>query len=869
MNLEQRVAGTMSAQDVLEKLKSSTAGLSASEAASRLAQYGPNELARERNTAARILLSQFRSALIYFLVVAAALSFATGDVSDGAIIAAILLINAALGFSQEYHSAQAIEKLSKFISHDALVLRDGKPVPVAVSQLVPGDLVTVKEGDVVPADLKLLRTEDLELDESQLTGESMPVPKSAEGANAQGSSSLAFTGSTVVRGEGTGVCYATAAGTELGKVATLSTSVQRVTQYERSMRDFSLLLVKIIVASLAVTLAIKLALAKGSTPVVQLLVFVIVLAVAVVPEALPVISTLTLARGAVKLAREKVVVKRLSSLEDLGNVTLLCTDKTGTLTENKLTVQHLASSDDHLFQVLAFAAIDPGGSGTQASFDTAFAAWVPDAVKLEAAGFAVTGEVPFDPADRRRRILLTEKATGSRWLVVVGSPETLLDMAHCPDAARYHDVIVQEGHQGLRHLGLAYRKLAPASATETTDILAEERDLIFLGFVSLADPLRPSTPQTIELAKQLGVTVKILTGDSPEVAGYVAGQIDLIPAGAKVYSGDELAQMTTAQFAQTVDECNVFARVSPEQKFSIVQALKAHQVVGYQGDGINDAPALKLADVGIAVDSATEVAKASADIILLDKDLGVIVNAIKYGRTTFTNINKYVKYTMVGNFGNFFALAILYLLAASLPLLPRQILLISLLTDLPLVAISTDNVDTHELERPDRYDAGTLLRLSLVLGTLTALFELAFFAGLHGESLVARQTDFYLFLSLTQLIVIVSIRNRGHFWRATRPSALLTEAILLTASIVVAMPYIPPLARLFSFHAISLGNLGLVLAVVALYLLALDALKVRYYSIAARLEAGGKPRRRLPRHRVALPGVEDAKPSPGGAAAPS
>jgi P-type Mg2+ transporter len=314
--LEKQVAQSANAQDLLGLLGSSPEGLSRSEAASRLGQYGPNELKRERNTALGVLARQFRSSLIYFLIVAAVLSFATGDLSDGVIITAILVINAALGFSQEYRSERAIEKLSKIISHNVLVERDGAPISVPVSELVPGDVVVLKEGDIVPADVKLLTAEDLEVDESQLTGESVPVAKSAQSASGGTAGSLAFAASTVVRGEATGVCYATANETEVGKVATLSTSVQRVTQYEQSLRAFSLLLTKIIGVSLAATLIIKLiikAATGGSTSFAALVVFVIVLAVAVVPEALPVISTLTLSRGAVKLAKDKVVVKRLSS----------------------------------------------------------------------------------------------------------------------------------------------------------------------------------------------------------------------------------------------------------------------------------------------------------------------------------------------------------------------------------------------------------------------------------------------------------------------------------------------------------------------------------------------------------------------------
>jgi len=829
--MEKQAAARMSARDLLAQLHSSAWGLDQADVAQRRQQYGPNALTTERTTALRVLARQFQSALIYFLVVAAVLAFATQDLSDGVIIAVILLINAGLGFSQEYRSERAVEKLSHLISAKILVTRAGASALLDVVNLVAGDVVTLKEGDVVPADIKLLTGEGVQVDESQLTGESVPVPKAVQAGVSGGAASLLFAGSTVDKGAATGVVYAIANETALGKIAALSTSIHKVTPYEKSLRAFSTLLMKTIGVALAVTLALKIALGGGAAHWSLLLIFVIALAVAVVPEALPVIATLTLSRGALTLAKEQVVVKRLSSLEDLGNVTLLCTDKTGTLTENKPTIQRLVSSDDHLFQTLAAATMDRdsgGAQGAQSAFDAAFAAYIPADIARQAGELTIVKELPFDPADRRRRVILADSAHGLSYLVVIGSAETLLQIAHCPLAHQYRDQIAAEGQQGLRHLAIAYKHLmSPA----TTDILTQEKDVTFLGFVTLADPLRASTAHTIATAQTLGVAIKILTGDSKEVAAYVARQVGLLPDGGTVYTGDDLAALSPEELTHAVTTCNVFARVSPEQKFAIITALKAQAVVGYQGDGINDAPSLKLADVGIAVDSATEVAKANADIILLDKDLGVIINAIKYGRTIFANINKYIKYTMVGNFGNFFALALLYLLSADLPLLPRQVLLISLLTDLPLIAISTDTVSGDELEQPDRYSARALLSISLVLGTLTALFELAFFLTLRGQVASASQTSLYLFFSFAQLIVILSIRNRDHFWKAVAPSRPLLGAMALTGVLALALPNVQPIARIFSFSALPLSEVGVVLAMTVLYVLALDVVKVRYYKL--------------------------------------
>jgi Mg2+-importing ATPase len=826
---DKAAATTTAPGELLQKLATSESGLTTVQAAERRAEYGPNTLTKERATALRVLVRQFQSPLVYFLAVAAGLAFATGDNSDAVIIAVILLLNGALGFSQEYRSERAVEKLSSLISNKVLAKRDGAPVLVETAELVPGDIVTLKEGDVAPADIKLIAADCVTVDESQLTGESVGVPKTVQlEASSGGDASVLFTGSTVEGGELTGVVYATGNATSLGKIATLSTGIHKVTQYQKSLQSFSTLLMKIVGASLAVTVIIKIGV-NGTHHVAGLLIFVIALAVSVVPEALPVIATLTLSRGALDLAKKKVVVKRLSALEDLGNVTLLCTDKTGTLTEGKPTITRLTASDDTLFETLAAASIDPGSrgqEGTQSGFDSAFASFVPDAVKQQAKPYTIIGEVPFDPAGRRRRVLLSNTATGARLLVVIGSPETLLEMAVSPTRQQCLDQIAAEGKQGMRHLGLAYRQLGP---DEGTDILALEHDLDFVGFVSMSDPLRPGIVETLESAGRLGVAIKILTGDSVEVAGYVAGQVGLVKENTTVYSGDSLAKLSAPELAKAAKEANVFARVSPEQKYALIEALKHTDVVGYEGDGINDAPSLKLADVGIAVESATDIAKANADIILLAKDLAVLIDAIGYGRTIFANINKYIKYTMVGNFGNFLALTFLYLLATHLPLLPRQLLLMSLLTDMPLLAISTDSVETSDLQRPSKYSASALISISLVLGVLTALAELVFYVTLHGQKLPVSETSLYLFLSLTQLIVLFSVRSRGHFWKAARPSWTLVAAMAATGLITLAITCIGPVARVFSFARPSPHEVGVIVGASVVYLIALDWLKVLYY----------------------------------------
>ena len=583
-----------------------------------------------------------------------------------------------------------------------------------------------------------------------------------------------------------------------------------------------------VLITLVVTFLAKLGLSRDLSHLPQFLLFIVALAIAVVPEALPVIATVTLSRGAMLLAKKQLVVKRLSSLEDLGNITLLCTDKTGTLTEGKMSIQKIVAGDPLRLQLFAYATLESlndADATRQNSYDAAFLAYIPPEVQQQAKVFRQCQALPFDPESRRRRMVIEDTRTNTCYLVVIGAVETLLELSDCQSQQmeQYLTEVTSDGKQGLRDIALAYREL-PSTAPIT--IQDYEQHLTFLGFATLVDPLRPTTKQTIARAESLGVAVKILSGDSREVAAYIGSQIGL---GGEVYTGDEIAKMSPAELKRAVSTCNVFARVSPAQKYAIIEALKGEHVVGYQGDGINDAPALKLADVALAVDTATAVAKECADIVLLKQDLGVIINGIEEGRAIFLNIDKYLKYIMVGNFGNFFALAILYLFSLNLPLLPVQLLLTSLITDVPLITIASDRVDRQEAMQPEKYKTRSLMLISLVLGSWTALFELLYFALVSSRPPLFIQTSMFLFLSFLQLIVIISIRNHSYFWRGTRPSPLLSIAILLAFVFSLALPYVPLTARLFSFTPLPLQELVIVVGLAVLYVVVLDVIKVRYY----------------------------------------
>ena len=703
----------LSRNEVFAELKSSVDGLSDAEAEHRLQTYGANIFKTEGHLSVPgLLIKQFKSSLVYLLVIASLLSFLLHDANDGIVILVILFINTGLGFYQEFKSEKAVEKLQKLVGKDVLTIRGGVQQLIAEKQIVPGDVVILREGDVVPADIRLFDINDLSVNESQLTGESASLTKTIKGEQ-----SLVFAGSVIEQGEARGVVYATADSTQLGKIAHLSSSTKRVTQFEKSLSSFSSFLVKVTFLTLAAVFILKIILTHDTSHIGTLALFIIALSIAVVPEAMPVIVTVTLSRGALNLAKRHVIAKTLTAVEDLGNVNILCSDKTGTLTEDRQTVKELIADDHDLFQKLAIVSLETSDikrQKLQSSFDRAIVDFVSQDVKDQVTGYKRLEELPFDPIARRRRVVYSD---GSKsYLVEVGSVETLLELASCSKKDEYLKQVSSDGLNGLRHLAIAYKEV---DYSQDFDILHHEKNLHFVGFVALEDPLRPSAKHTITLAENLGVTIKILSGDSREVTHYVASEVGLVTKNQTVLIGSEIDELSDEQLSKVVKENNAFGRLSPEQKFRIIKLLKMQgNVVGYQGDGINDAPALKLADVAIAVSNATDVAQENADILLLRSDIGVIVNGIKYGREIFSNINKYIRFTFVSNWGNFFALSVLYLMSQTgVPILPVQVLLTSLLTDLPCITIATDNVDTLELQRPSKFNIHALMFISMFLGS--------------------------------------------------------------------------------------------------------------------------------------------------------
>lgn len=821
---------------VFAGLQSSEQGLSSAEAAIRYTKFGKNLLEKKTVNAWEVLKRQFQNVLIFLLVAATIISFIIGDYSDGYIILTIIILNTILGFYQEYKSEKIIEKLSNFITKVMRVKRDGQMMLLDQSQIVPGDIVVLHEGDIAPADMRLIAVENAQVNESSLTGESMPVIKKVHTGGLSSDDSLVYTGSIIEKGVVTGIVYATGADTEFGTIVKLTTETRKDTEYERSLKSFSSFLLKVVLFSLTIIFFAKIFLNRGSLSVVELLIFVISMAILVVPEVLPVIATISLSNGALKLAKKHVVVKRLSSVEDLGNINVLCTDKTGTITENKMVVQNIVEADRELFQIFAYATIvilKSRKRRTDSSYDDAFLKFIPQILQDKAKKYCIVKELPFDPDDKRRRVVLHDTEANAYYMVVIGAPEVLLEITQSDKSKEYLDTIAQEGKTGLHHLALAYKQVA--NYTSDYDILADEQHgLQFLGYVGFIDPLRQSAKATIEHAEKLGIKIKILTGDSKEVAAYIGREVGLMKEGEDAYMGCDLEKLSPAEFKEAVLKTNVFARVSPAQKYAIIKALKEEYVVGYQGDGINDAPALKLADVAIAVNTATDIAKEDADIVLLNRDLEVIINGIKYGRTIFVNINKYIKYTMVNNFGSFMALAVLYLFSKNLPLLPLQVLLTNILTDIPLVTIYSDTVEDADVVNPEKNNIKELLFISLILGIPTALFELLYFMIIRFQSAIVIETGLFLFFTFTALIVFYAFRNNGFFWKVKRPSLLLNTSFFLTFLASVAITYIPFFQHVFHFTGLSWVAMGTIIVTVLVYFFSIDLMKTWYYRISTR-----------------------------------
>jgi P-type Mg2+ transporter len=827
----------------IKKFNSDKNGISGKEASERLETYGRNEIRERKNSWYTILIRQFRSSFTYLLIAATILSFFLREYIDMAMILIFLSINVSLGFIEEFKSENAVQMLRKYISVRARVRRDNKELIISGEDIVPGDIVIIEAGDIIPADIRLIDQNNLIIDESPLTGESAPVQKSSETVKLKSvepyqASNIGFSSTKVVGGKGEGIVVATGQSAMIGQIAKLTDETKRVSTFEKGLDKFSKFILYMVLITLAFIFIGNILIKEGRVNIFELTLFAIALAVSVIPEALPVVTSVSLSQGAMRLAKMKVVVRRLSAIEDLGSIEILCTDKTGTLTENKLTVSEINAKNKKsclMLTALASSFLNDKKQESNNAFDIAIYDRISKQEEKSIDGHKRVSENPFTPT-RKRNSVVVEKE-GERTMIVRGAPEVIL--ALCKNISikqkqAYLNWIAGQGKLGRRNLAVAWKKM-PTNTEHYSE--AEESGLDIAGIISFEDPVKESTKHAIKEARKLGVELKILTGDSPEVSGSVAKQIGLIESDDLVITGEEIEAMNIHEQHRIVHEKTVFARVSPVQKYNIIKLLQERYEVGFLGEGINDAPALQAANVSIVVDSASDIAREASDIILLQQSLEVIVSGIQQGREIFSNTVKYIKSTLTSNFGNFYAIAAATLIIDYLPMLPLQILLLNLLSDFPMIAIATDNVDVEELKRPRNYEVKEIVLIASLLGIISTIFDFFMFSIFKKFSPEILHTNWFIGSILTELILIYSIRTRRPFFKAKPASKLLVWLTVFVSIITVILPYTRIGHRIFGFVSPRLFDLFIIFSIVITYFFVTESVKLKYYQYI-----GNKPR---------------------------
>jgi Mg2+-importing ATPase len=829
---------------VLEHLESSEKGLDKEQAAKRLQQYGHNELSkRKARTGLSVFLSQFSNPLVIILIAASIVAAFLGELADATIIIVIVIINGLLGFFQEYRSERALERLRKYITFTAEVVREGSKRNVDTKELVPGDIVLLKTGDVVPSDIRLIEVDELSIDESSLTGESYPAGKvtseiASDKPMIHEMKNVAFMGTYVKEGQGIGVTVATGNNTFLGKTAQLLKKIKRESEFQKSMAKFGFTLIKIVLASVVLIFLVNFLLVRD---VISALLFSLALAIGMVPEALPIVITIALSSGALLLAKKNVVVKRLVSVEDLGNVDVVCTDKTGTITENRLTLEKYfdvnGTPEEKLILYSLLCNSLKRRSEIGNPMDMAIWKFAKQNTKLASLkNYSLIKEIPFDSTRKKMSVVVKEEE--KLRLITKGAPESILDIS--THVCRNNGVTaLQEkkaakrlyeeyGNKGYRVIAVAYKEVEKKESFSKED----ESDLILLGYIAFMDPPKKTAKHAFKLSKKLKLDVKILTGDGPFVSKEIARQVGLKVKDNEIILGQEIDRLSDQQLQEKVNQIVIVSRATPEHKYRVVKALRAGgRVTACLGDGVNDAPALKEADVGIAVDQGSDIAKDAADIVLLKKGLNVIVDGIKEGRRTFSNIVKYVLYTIAGNFGDLYTIGAASVFLHFLPLLPSQLILANFLTDTPVVAVSTDNVEKTELVRPRRWDIGYIFKFGGLLGLVSAAFDVVLISilfSVFNTTDVVFRTALFLEIVLSEILVLFIIRTDRFFLRSVLPSRKLLLASLLAVFATFALIYLP-ISYIFDFAPLSPSLLGLVFAVTIGYALATEIVKLIYF----------------------------------------
>jgi len=825
----------VSITEMLQKLETSKDGLTGSEANQRLASYGANLLKPlKRSDVLTLLLNQFKSPIILILFFATGLSFFLHDPVDAFIILSIVIVSGLLGFWQERGASNAVAKLLSIVRIKAAVMRDGNSKEIPVEDIVPGDIVILNAGDIVPGDGLIQESKDLFVDEAMLTGETFPAEKSsallpAETPLAQRTNSV-WMGTHVVSGSSTVLIVRTGKETEFGIVSERLKLRPEETDFEHGIRQFGYFLMEITLVLVVAIFAINVYLVR---PVLDSFLFSLALAVGLTPQLLPAIISINLSHGAKRMAEKKVIVKRLASIENFGSMNVLCSDKTGTLTEGIVHIQAACDVNGAASEkVLLYAYLN-------AFYETGFTNPIDEAIrthrKFDLSAYRKQDEIPYDFLRKRLSILVSHddthlmvsKGAMQNVLAVCTSVETgngtIVDISIMRDRIQQH--FEEFSNKGFRTLGIAYKNMGSASRITKEN----ETGMTFLGFLVLFDPPKANIVETIISLKKLGVALKIITGDNHLVAANVSQQMGL--SDTKILTGQDIRRLSDAALLNRVVNVDVFAEIEPNQKERIILSLrKAGNVVGYIGDGMNDASALHSADVGISVDSAVDVAKDAADIVLLEKDLGVLVEGVREGRATFANTLKYVFMATSANFGNMFSMAGISLFLPFLPLLPKQILLTNLLTDFPEMTIATDSVDKEMIEYPRRWDIKAIRKFMITFGIVSSVFDYLTFGVLllilHATQVQFR-TGWFLESVISASLIVLVIRSRRPSFKS-RPGKYL---LITTLSIVVVTLIVPftPFAGILGFSPLPISFLLLIGLIILLYIIVAEITKKVFY----------------------------------------
>jgi Mg2+-importing ATPase len=821
--------------EMLQKLESKKEGLTDDEAQNRLALYGSNLLKpKKRSDWFTLLISQFKSPIILILFFATGLSFFLHDRVDAFIILSIVLVSGLLGFWQERGASNAVEKLLSIVQIKASVMRDGIAKEIPIEQIVPGDIVFLDAGDIVPGDGLVKESKDLFVDEAMLTGETFPVEKMAAVLPAETllgqRTNVIWMGTHVVSGSATALIVYTGKETEFGKVSERLKLRPQETEFEHGIRRFGYFLMEVTLVLVVGIFAINVYLAR---PVLDSFLFSLALAVGLTPQLLPAINSINLSHGAKRMAQKKVIVKRLASIENFGSMNVICSDKTGTLTEGIVQLQSALDTYGNVSEKVLFQAY------INAFYETGFTNPIDEAIRnhkqFDLTGYQKQDEIPYDFIRKRLSILVSHD--DAHLMVTKGALQNILEVCSSLETkdGKVVDIVTslnriqkhfeEFSSKGFRTLGVAYKNMDSVSHIDKD----HESDMIFSGFLILFDPPKPNILETITELKSLGVTLKIITGDNHLVAANVSQQMGL--KNTKILTGSELKHLSDSAFLRKVVNVDVFAEIEPNQKEHLILALKkAGNVVGYMGDGINDASALHAADVGISVEGAVDVAKDAADIVLLEKGLDILVQGVREGRTTFANTLKYVFMATSANFGNMFSMAGVSLFLPFLPLLPKQILLTNLLTDFPEMTISTDNVDKEMIDYPRRWDIKAIRKFMITFGIVSSVFDFLTFGMLllvlHATQVQFR-TGWFMESVISASIIVLVIRSRKPFFRS-QPGKYLLIATLAIFAVTLILPF-TPLAGIFGFSPLPIPFLLLIGLTILCYIFTAEIVKKIFY----------------------------------------